>query len=104
MPRQSMHIFCIQVPQSVEHPPSKIRQQHTSKQKQITRQHQLLSNMLLPLCAHTLGTAVSKRAPCCCIVAAAGAGAEKLPCRTVATAGQAPKSVLLSHLVTVAAW
>ena len=50
---------------------------------------------------------MSKRAPCCCTVAAAGADAEWLSCRTVATAGAGVKvspAVTSSHCSSMAAW
>ena len=59
---------------------------------------ELLSNMLLPCVNARQGQA--PRAPCCCTVAAAGAGAKRLPCRTVATAGVGAKvssTVVSSH-------
>ena len=48
----------------------------------------------------------AERAPCCCTVAAVGAGAERLPCRTVATTGAGAKvslAVIYSHCSSMTA-
>ena len=69
-------------------------------------EEELLSNLLLPLCERAAGIGDAERSPCCCIIAAAGADAARLPCRIIATAGADAKvspAVTSSHCSSMAA-